>query len=331
MKPHEEKELENLVRGQGPAVQAILTAMEKTIIGQRTLVEQILLAFLSNGHALIEGIPGLGKTLAVKTFAGLIQAKFQRVQFTPDMLPSDLTGSPVYIQQTANFVIHQGPIFTNILLADEINRAPAKVQSALLEVMEERQVTLGQTTYRIEEPFMVLATQNPIEHDGTYDLPESQLDRFLLKIRISYPQRPDEQLILRRRSAPGDGALAKPIIDPAQIVKIRGIIDAVHVSEPVEGYVLDLIEATRTPHKFKLERLENIIAYGASPRAALNLVQAGKAQAFLKGRAYVTPEDIQGVAKSVLSHRIILNGKAHAEGLDKEGVVQTVLDHLAIP
>lgn len=326
-----QQELDNAIRQEQALIASILTEMEKVIIGQRHLLERIILALLSNGHVLIEGIPGLGKTLAVKTFSAIIQAKFQRVQFTPDMLPSDLTGSPVYIQQTGSFTVHKGPVFTNILLADEINRAPAKVQSALLEVMEERQVTIGQTTYALEEPFMVLATQNPIEQDGTYDLPESQLDRFLLKVDISYPSRMDELKILRARPVSQKELPVERIVNPAHILKIRKFIDDIYMDEKLEGYILNIIEATRYPGKFNIPDLEEIVEYGVSPRATQNLMLASKTQAFLNGRAYVTPQDIKGVGKDILSHRIILNNRADTLGIRREDAILKILDHLPLP
>lgn len=331
MDPQQQQELEHAIRQEQALIASILTEMEKVIIGQRHLLERILLALLSNGHLLIEGIPGLGKTLAVKTFSAIIQAKFQRVQFTPDMLPSDLTGSPVYIQQTGSFSVHKGPIFTNILLADEINRAPAKVQSALLEVMEERQVTIGQTTYGLEEPFMVLATQNPIEQDGTYDLPESQLDRFLLKVAIGYPSRSDEQKILRLKHFSQKELPVERIVNPAHILKVRGLIDNIYIDEKLEGYILNIIEATRYPEKFKFPELQEVVAYGVSPRATQNLMVASRTQAFLNGRGYVTPQDIKGVARDVLSHRMILNNRADTLGIRREDAVQKILDHLPLP
>lgn len=330
MNPAQQEELERIIKEEKILIQSILTEMEKVIIGQRHLLDRIVLALLANGHVLIEGIPGLGKTLAVKTFSAIIQAKFHRVQFTPDMLPTDLTGSPIYVQQTGAFSVHKGPVFTNILLADEINRAPAKVQSALLEVMEERQVTIGQTTYALEEPFMVLATQNPIEQDGTYDLPESQLDRFLLKVAISYPLRADEQKILRAKPVTQKELPVERIVNPAHIIKMRKIVDEVYMDDRVENYVLNVIEATRYPAKFKLSELQEVVEYGVSPRATQNLMLASKAQAFLNGRGYVTPHDVKSVGRDILSHRMILNNRAEALGISQEEVVQKILDHMPL-
>jgi MoxR-like ATPase len=329
MNPAQQEELERVIKEEKNLLNSIMTEMEKVIIGQRHLLDRIVLALLANGHVLIEGIPGLGKTLAVKTFSAIIQAKFHRVQFTPDMLPTDLTGSPIYVQQTGSFSIHKGPVFTNILLADEINRAPAKVQSALLEVMEERQVTIGQTTYALEEPFMVLATQNPIEQDGTYDLPESQLDRFLLKVAITYPQRADEKKILRSKPVTQKELPVERLVNPAHIIKMRKLVDEVYMDDRVENYVLNVVEATRYPDKFKLSELQEVVEYGVSPRATQNLMLASKAQAFLNGRGYVTPQDVKSVGRDILSHRMILNNRAEALGMSQEDVVQKVLDHVA--
>ncbi len=324
-------DLENIILKEHDIINAIFAEMEKVIVGQRYLIERILVGLIANGHILIEGVPGLAKTLAVRTFSSVIQANFNRIQFTPDMLPADLTGTPVYVQQTGTFTTRKGPIFTNILLADEINRAPAKVQSALLEVMEERQVTIAETSYALEEPFMVLATQNPIEHDGTYSLPESQLDRFMLKVNITYPERSQEHKILRDMAVTQKSCTVKKIIHPEHILKIRALVDDIHIDEKVENYILDVIEATRNPEKFKIADLKGLIEYGASPRATLNLALAAKAHAFLAGRAYVTPQDVKAVAKDVLNHRIIHSYRAEADGLKNEDLMQKILDYLAVP
>lgn len=324
------EQLEQAVKKEQEFISSIYTEMEKVLVGQRHLVERLLLALCANGHVLIEGIPGLGKTLAVKTFSSIIQAKFQRVQFTPDILPADLTGAPIYIQQTGTFQLQKGPLFTNILLADEINRAPAKVQSALLEVMEERQITIAQTTYPLDEPFMVLATQNPIEQDGTYDLPESQLDRFLLKIRLSYPSRNDERTILRARAVTQEEQKPRALINAEHILKMRQIVNAIAVEAKAEEYILNIIEATRHPDRYKMAELKETIAYGCSPRATLNLTVAAKTHAMLQGRHYVTPADIQNVAVDVLSHRIIVHTRG-AHGINKEEILQRIVDRLEIP
>lgn len=331
MDQERQKQLEKTIQQEHGLIDAIFSEMEKVIVGQRYLLERILVGLLANGHVLIEGVPGLAKTLAVRTFASIIQANFQRIQFTPDMLPSDLTGSPIYVQQTASFIIKKGPVFTNLLLADEINRASAKVQSALLEVMEERQVTIGETSFSLEEPFMVLATQNPIEHDGTYALPESQLDRFMLKVKISYPKRIDEHKILREMAVTKKTFDVKKIIDPAHILKIRELINEIYIDEKVENYILNLIEATRSPEQFKITDLKEMVEFGASPRATINLALASKSYAFLQGRGYVTPSDIKTIAPDVLSHRIIHSYRAQAQGLTNEDIVQKILDYLPMP
>lgn len=328
---HPHKDLEAVILREHDLINAIFAEMDKVIVGQRALVERILLGLISGGHVLIEGVPGLAKTLAVRTFSSVIQAQFQRVQFTPDMLPADLTGAPVYMAQTGTFVVRKGPIFTNILLADEINRAPAKVQSALLEVMEERQVTIAETTYPLDEPFMVLATQNPIEQDGTYALPESQLDRFMLKVNITYPQREEERRILREMAVTQKTTEVARIIHPDHIVKIRGMVDDIHLSGNMEDYLLNIVEATRNPEPFRIPDITGLVEYGASPRATLNLALAAKAQAFLAGRAYVTPADIQAVAGDVLNHRLIRSYRADAQGLTNAEIVQKILDYLDVP
>lgn len=323
--------LEETIQKEHHILHSIFTEMEKVVVGQQYLLERIVIGLIANGHVLIEGVPGLAKTLAARTFASLIQAKFQRIQFTPDMLPADLIGTPVYIAQTGTFTTKKGPVFTNFLLADEINRAPAKVQSALLEVMEEKQVTIGETTYKLDEPFMVLATQNPIEHDGTYSLPESQLDRFMLKVQITYPVRNDEHQILKNMATTSRSHAIQPIMTPAHVLNIRKLVDEIYLEEKIEHYLLDIIEATRQPEKFQMENLKGLIEYGASPRATLNLALAAKANAFLRGRSYVTPQDIQDMAKNVLSHRIIRTYRADAEGYKSEDLVQKILDYIPIP
>ncbi len=324
-------ELEETIREEHKIIGTIFEEIEKIIIGQRYLLERILIGLIANGHILIEGVPGLAKTLAVRTFSSIIQAKFQRIQFTPDMLPADLTGAPIYIAQTSTFTTRKGPIFTNFLLADEINRAPAKVQSALLEVMGERQVTIAETTYTIEEPFMVLATQNPIEHDGTYSLPESQLDRFMLKVRISYPKREEEHQILKNMATTNQSYHVKKIINPEHILKMRQLVDNIEVQEKIEDYILNIVEATRNPEKYHIAQLKGLIEFGASPRATLNLALASKAHAFLCGRSYVHPQDIKATAQDVLSHRIIRSFHADSERLTNEDLVQKILDYLPIP
>ncbi len=324
----EQDQLTEIILKEHAIIEAIFTEMEKVIVGQRYLLERILIGLLANGHILIEGVPGLAKTLAVSTFSSIIHTKFQRIQFTPDMLPADLTGAPVYIQQTGTFETKKGPIFTNILLTDEINRASAKVQSALLEVMEERQVTIGETTYRLEDPFMVLATQNSIEQDGTHDLPESQLDRFMLKVNITYPSREEEHRIMRSHGLTQKNIQVQSIVDPEHILQLRKIIDQIHIEEKVENYILDLVEATRDPEKFRIADLKGMIKFGGSPRATINLLLAAKAYAFLQGRSYVTSEDVKAVGVDVLQHRIIISHQAETRGLDSMACVQKILNHI---
>ncbi|MCA9394180.1 MAG: MoxR family ATPase [Candidatus Omnitrophica bacterium] len=331
MDVREQDQLTETILKEHSIIESIFSEMEKVIVGQKYLLERILIGLLANGHILIEGVPGLAKTLTVSTFSSIIHTKFQRIQFTPDMLPADLTGAPVYIQQTGTFETKKGPIFTNILLTDEINRASAKVQSALLEVMEERQVTIGETTYRLEDPFMVLATQNSIEQDGTHDLPESQLDRFMLKVNITYPNRAEELRIMRNHGMTQKNIAVKSIIDPQHILGLRKIIDGIIIEEKVENYILDIVEATRDPERFKLAELKEMIKFGGSPRATINLLLASKAHAFLKGRSYVTSEDVKAIGVDVLQHRIILSHQAETRGLDAIGCVRKILNHIPMP
>lgn len=327
----QQNQLTEIILKEHDIIASIFTEMEKVIVGQKYLIERILIGLLGNGHILIEGVPGLAKTLAVSTFSSIIHTQFQRIQFTPDMLPADLTGAPVYVQQTGSFVTKKGPIFTNILLTDEINRASAKVQSALLEVMEERQVTIGETTYRLDDPFMVLATQNSIEQDGTHDLPESQLDRFMLKVNITYPSRSEEHTIMRNHGRTQKNIQVKSMIDPAHILKLRDIIDQIHIEDKVENYILDIVEATRDPERFKIPELKDMIKFGGSPRATINLLLAAKAYAFLQGRSYVTSQDIKAIGVDVLQHRLILSHQAESKGFDSISCVQKILSHIPMP
>src|SRR3989338_7134584 len=290
------------VKKESSFCQAILLEVEKVIIGQRYLLERFLVGLLANGHILIEGVPGLAKTTAVKTLSAAIQTKFRRLQFTPDMLPADLTGTLIYDQRTGNFNIKKGPIFANIILADEINRAPAKVQSALLEAMQERQVTIGEETLKLEDPFLVLATQNPIEQEGTYPLPEAQVDRFMLKVKVDYPSKEEEIRILKRMAVINKEFKVNPIISPADIIRARKVVDEVYMDEKIEHYIVDIVEATRRPKNDKLSELNGLIQYGASPRATINLAIASKAYAFLQGRGYVTPQDVKTIGMDVLRH-----------------------------
>jgi MoxR-like ATPase len=309
---------------------AITDEIGKVIVGQNYMVERLLIALLSNGHVLLEGVPGLAKTLAVKTLAQAIDTKFQRLQFTPDLLPADLIGTLIYDQHDGEFRTKKGPIFANVVLADEINRSPAKVQSALLEAMQERTVTIGETTFPLDEPFLVLATQNPIEQEGTYPLPEAQLDRFMLKLSISYPAR-DEELQIMERMGSGPVPQASPVITPAEIVRAREAVETIYVDQKVRNYIVDLVFASRDPKKYELDDLEDLIAYGASPRASINLLKTAKARAFLQRRGYVTPEDVRAVAMDVLRHRVILTYEAEAEEVSAEDVVEKILNSVEVP
>jgi len=326
-------EINEMVKRESVFVEQILNEVGRVIVGQRQILEGLILGLLSNGHILIEGVPGLAKTLAVKTLAGCIQAKFQRIQFTPDLLPADLTGTNIYNPRAPagkEFTVKKGPIFANLILADEINRAPAKVQSALLEAMQERQVTIGETTFKLEEPFLVLATQNPIEQEGTYPLPEAQVDRFMLKLKIIYPSKEEEMQILERFAA-GEEIKVNPVVSPQDIVKARKVVNQVYIDEKVKKYILDIVFATRFPQDYKMEDLKNLIAYGASPRATIYLTTVGKAYAFMSGRGYVTPEDIKYIAHDVLRHRIILTYEAEAEETTTDDIITHILNEIEVP
>jgi len=306
-------------------------SLGKVIVGQEDLINRILIGLLANGHILLEGVPGLAKTLTVKTLAQLINTQFQRIQFTPDMLPADLLGTLIFNQKNGSFETRKGPIFANIILADEINRSPAKVQSALLEAMQERQVTIGDETYQLAPPFLVLATQNPIEQEGTYPLPEAQVDRFMLKLRVDYPSKDEERDILKRMASTNEIHNVEPVINADQILKAQSTINDIYVDEKVEDYVINLVFATRDPQQYNLGEMENLIDYGASPRATINLILAAKARAFLQHRGYVTPEDVRFVGKDVLRHRLILTYEAEAEELSSEDVLQRMFDIIEIP
>ncbi|MFH1502633.1 MAG: MoxR family ATPase [Candidatus Eisenbacteria bacterium] len=310
-------------------VTTLLSEIDKVIVGQRYMVERLLIGLLADGHVLIEGVPGLAKTLAVRTLACAIDTSFQRIQFTPDLLPADLVGTLVYNPETGGFSTKKGPIFSNIILADEINRAPAKVQSALLEAMQERQVTIGEETHKLDRPFLVLATQNPIEQEGTYPLPEAQVDRFMLKLRVTYPTR-EEELEIMNRMAGGSEPTASPVVTPDVILRARELVTDIYVDEKIKGYILDIVFATREPSEIGLD-LKDLIAYGASPRASIYLSLAARAHAFLQRRAYVTPEDIKAIAMDVLRHRVIVTYEAEAEELTSEDVVQRILDNVEVP
>ncbi len=300
------------------------------IVGQNELLEGLLIGLLSDGHVLLEGVPGLAKTLAVRTLAAATECEFQRIQFTPDLLPADLVGTTIYLPQRGEFTVHRGPVFTNLLLADEINRAPAKVQSALLEAMQEKQVTLGEATYPLEEPFLVLATQNPIEHEGTYPLPEAQVDRFMLKLHVSYPNRNEEREIIARMAGVHVPSV-KRVVGPKTILRAREVVAGLYVDDRIVEYILDIVEATRYPDKSGLPDLKPLVAYGASPRAGIFLTRAAKAHAFLRGRAYVVPDDVKTVAHDVLRHRVILTYEAEAEAIDTDDLIGRILEKLDVP
>jgi MoxR-like ATPase len=305
--------------------------MANVVSGQSELINKLIIAMLADGHILLEGLPGLAKTLMVKTLSNLIKTDFQRIQFTPDMLPADLLGTLVYNQKTGEFDIRKGPIFSNIILADEINRSPAKVQSALLEAMQERQITIGEETFLLDKPFLVMATQNPIEQEGTYPLPEAQVDRFMMKLKVDYPEIDEERQILRSSARTNIAKQKKSTITAASIVRAQKSINDIYVDEKVEDYVLSLVFATRDPQKYGLKDMVQLIHYGASPRASINLILASKARAFLEGRGYITPEDVRYIGKDILRHRIILTYEAEAEELTSEDIIQRLFDSIEIP
>ena len=319
------------VKKESVFISKLIEEIETVIVGQRYLIERLLVGILANGHILIEGVPGLAKTLSVKVLAESIDTKFQRLQFTPDLLPADLLGTLIYNQKDGDFKIKKGPIFANIILADEINRAPAKVQSALLEAMQERQVTIGDTTYKLDEPFMVLATQNPIEHEGTYPLPEAQVDRFMLKLNVEYPTKEEEYKIMKRMAMTDKKISVKPVVGPQDIVKARKIVDEVYIDERIERYIIDIVFATRDPGAYRLNELKSLIQYGASPRASINLAIAAKAYAFLQGRGYVVPQDVKTIGLDVLRHRVIVSYEAEAEDKTSVDVVKRVFDEVKVP
>lgn len=323
-------ELRERIDRESAFVDLISMEMNKVIVGQKHLIDSLLIGLLSNGHILLEGVPGLAKTLAINTLSNTINAKFSRIQFTPDLLPADLLGTMIYSQKREEFLIKKGPIFANFILADEINRSPAKVQSALLEAMQERQVTIGSETYKLDEPFLVLATQNPIEQEGTYPLPEAQVDRFMLKVVIDYPKKEEEQIIIRQNLAK-TFPKANAVIDKEAIVKARGIVKEVYLDEKIERYILDIVFATRYPAQYRLSKLQNMISFGGSPRASINLAMAAKASAFIKRRGYVIPEDVRAVCHDVLRHRIGLTYEAEAENLTSEHIISEILNVIEVP
>lgn len=311
-------------------VEKITEQVSQVIVGQHYMVERLLIGLLSNGHVLLEGVPGLAKTLTVKTLSNTIRTQFQRIQFTPDLLPADLVGTLIYDPQDKKFETKKGPVFSNIILADEINRSPAKVQAALLEAMQERTVTIGENTYKLDDPFLVLATQNPIEQEGTYPLPEAQVDRFMLKLSVGYPT-PEEELEIMRRMTKGSEPTVKPVVTPKDIVNARQVVEEIYVDPKIEQYIVDIVFATRDPKKYGLNDLADLISFGASPRASINLIKTAKAHAFLKKRGYVTPEDVRAVGLDVLRHRLIVTYEAEAEDVTSEDVVRKVLNKIEVP
>ena len=324
------RELNERIERQSAFVTNLTTGMDQVIVGQKHLVESLLIGLLSDGHVLLEGVPGLAKTLAIKTLASLIDAQYSRIQFTPDLLPADVIGTMVYSQKDETFQVKKGPVFANFVLADEINRAPAKVQSALLEAMQERQVTIGKVTFRLPEPFLVLATQNPIEQEGTYPLPEAQVDRFMLKVVIDYPKLEEEKLIIRQ-NINGERLNVKPILKADEIIEARKVVRQVYLDEKIEKYIVDIVFATRYPEKYDLKELKDMIGFGGSPRASINLALAARSYAFIKRRGYVIPEDVRAVAHDVLRHRIGLTYEAEASNMTSDEIVSKILNKVEVP
>lgn len=324
------RELNMQVKQEALFLQDLLAEINKVMVGQEALVERVLIGLLADGHILLEGVPGLAKTLLIKTVSEAIDADFSRIQFTPDLLPADLIGTQIFNPRSSEFSVHRGPVFANLVLADEINRAPAKVQSALLEAMQERQITIGDTTFRMEELFLVLATQNPIEQEGTYPLPEAQVDRFMLKVKVDYPSRAEERRIIDRMTGQGLPAI-HPVVSPTDILRAREMVRQIYVDDKIKEYVLDLVLATRHPGNNGLSELNALIEFGASPRASIYLIEAARAHAFLKGRGFVTPEDIKQIAPDVLRHRIITSYEAEAENITSDHIVWRILDHTDVP
>lgn len=324
------RELNDLIASKSNFVNMITKGMDQTIVGQKHLVDSLLIALLADGHILLEGVPGLAKTLAIKTLATLVDAKYSRIQFTPDLLPADVVGTMVYSVKNEKFEVKKGPVFANFVLADEINRAPAKVQSALLEAMQERQITIGDNTFKLDNPFLVMATQNPIEQEGTYPLPEAQVDRFLMKVMIGYPNKEEEKLIVRQNiNSITTNVMA--LIKPEEIVEVRELVNKIYVDEKIERYIVDIVFATRFPSDYGLNDLTSIISFGASPRASISLARAARAYAFLKNRGYVIPEDIRAVSHDVLRHRIGLSYEAEANNISADEVISEILDKIAVP
>ena len=324
------RELNDLIASKSSFVNMITQGMDQVIVGQKHLVDSLMIGLLSNGHILLEGVPGLAKTLAIKTLASLIDAKYSRIQFTPDLLPADVMGTMIYSQAKEQFQIKKGPIFANFVLADEINRAPAKVQSALLEAMQERQVTIGEQTFKLDDPFLVMATQNPIEQEGTYPLPEAQVDRFMLKVIIGYPKKEEEKLIIRQNIS-GRKIDIKPVLQPSEIIEAREIVQKVYIDEKIERYIVDIVFATRFPQDYGLGELKEMISFGASPRASISLALAARAYAFLKQRGYVIPEDVRAVCHDVLRHRSGLSYEAEANNMTAEEIISEILNKVEVP
>ena len=324
------RELNDLIASKSSFVNMITQGMDQVIVGQKHLVDSLMIGLLSNGHILLEGVPGLAKTLAIKTLASLIDAKYSRIQFTPDLLPADVMGTMIYSQAKEQFQIKKGPIFANFVLADEINRAPAKVQSALLEAMQERQVTIGEQTFKLDDPFLVMATQNPIEQEGTYPLPEAQVDRFMLKVIIGYPKKEEEKLIIRQNIS-GRKIDIKPVLQPSEIIEAREIVQKVYIDEKIERYIVDIVFATRFPQDYGLGEPKEMISFGASPRASISLALAARAYAFLKQRGYVIPEDVRAVCHDVLRHRIGLSYEAEANNMTAEEIISEILNKVEVP
>ncbi|MEB2308504.1 MAG: MoxR family ATPase [Candidatus Brocadiaceae bacterium] len=324
------KKITERVKQESDFVNTLMYEVGKVIVGQKYLIERLLIGILSSGHVLLEGVPGLAKTMSVMTLARAMQAGFQRIQFTPDLLPADLVGTLIYNPKSGDFTIRKGPIFTNIVLADEINRAPAKVQSALLEAMQDRQVTIGDQTFQLEDPFLVLATQNPIEHEGTYPLPEAQVDRFMLKLIITYPDKKEEREILERMALTKKDFKVTPVISPTDILRLRSIVDEIYIDDKIKDYIVDIVFASREPKAYNL-KMEDFIEYGASPRATIYLALAAKAHAFIRGRGFVTPQDVKSIGMDVLRHRVIITYEAEAEEIRAEDIVQKIFDTVEVP
>ena len=324
------RELNERIERQSAFVTNLVTGMNQVIVGQKHLVESLLIGLLSDGHVLLEGVPGLAKTMAIKTLAQLVDSKFSRIQFTPDLLPADVIGTMIYSQKDEKFVVEQGPVFANFVLADEINRAPAKVQSALLEAMQERQVTIGKSTYSLPKPFLVLATQNPIEQEGTYPLPEAQVDRFMLKVIIDYPKLEEEKLIIRQQIK-GEEQPVRPILSTNEIIEARDVVRQVYLDEKIEQYIADIVFSTRYPEKYGLKEIKDYIEFGGSPRASINLALAARAYAFIKRRGYVIPEDVRSVAHDVLRHRIGISYEAEANNVNSDEIISKILNKVEVP